>query len=154
MLTRRSFLHRAGVLGVAVIAGPRMARAEARTLTFCYDQPKGKAYGFFAETFSKKLGELSKGTLAVRQFPSAALGQEPEMAQKIRAGDIDFALNATANTSTVVPQAGVFSLHYIFRDEDHLAKSMGDRAINDTFKKMIAENTTGAPSLRPTTLAF
>ena len=56
---------------------------------------------------------MSKGTLAIRQFPSAALGQEPEMAQKIRAGDIDLALNATANTSTVVPQGGVFSLHYI-----------------------------------------
>ncbi len=155
MLTRRSFLHRAGALGVAVIARPRPARAaEARTFTFGYDQPKDTAYGFFAETFSKKLGELSKGTLPVRQFPSAALGQEPEMAQKIRAGDIDFALNATANTSTVVPQAGVFSLHYIFRDEEHLAKSMGDRGINETFKKMIAENTTGARSLGLMTLGF
>jgi len=154
MLTRRSFLHRAGALGVAVIAGPRLARAEARTFTFGYDQPKDTAYGFFAETFSKKLGELSKGALAVRQFPSAALGQEPEMAQKIRAGDIDFALNATANTSTVVPQAGVFSLHYIFRDEDHLAKSMSDQGINETFKKMIVENTTGARSLGLMTLGF
>jgi TRAP-type transport system periplasmic protein len=155
MLTRRSFLHRAAALGVTLTAGPRLARsAEARTFTFGYDQPKDTAYGFFAETFSKKLGELSKGALVVRQFPSAALGQEPEMAQKIRAGDIDFALNATANTSTVVPQAGVFSLHYIFRDEDHLAKSMADRGINDTFKKMVVENTTGARSLGLMTLGF
>ena len=28
MLTRRSFLHRAGALGVAVIARPRLARAQ------------------------------------------------------------------------------------------------------------------------------
>src|SRR5262249_34683636 len=155
MVTRRSFLRRAGTLGLALTAPPRSARAAApRTFTFGSDQPRATAYGFFAETFSKKLAEVSKGTLAVRQFPSAALGQEPEMAQKIRAGDIDFALNATANTSTVVPQAGVFSLHYIFRDEQHLAHAMSDPGINDTFKKMIAENTTGARSLGLMTLGF
>jgi TRAP-type transport system periplasmic protein len=154
MLTRRSFLRRAGTLGVALTALPRRARAEARAFTFGHDQPKDTAYGFFAETFGQKLGELSKGTLAIRHFPSAALGQEPEMAQKVRAGDIDFALNSTANTATVVPQAGVFSLHFIFRDADHLAKSVNDRSINDTFKKMIAENTTGARSLGLMTLGF
>ena len=82
MLTRRSFLRRSAVLGLGLTALPRRAAAaDPRGFTFGYDQPKDTAYGFFAETFSKKLGELSKGTLAVRQFPSAALGQEPEMAQ-------------------------------------------------------------------------
>ncbi len=154
MVTRRSFVRSIAALGVGVAIRPRRAMADTRSFTFGYDQPRDTAYGFFAETFGKKLGELSKGTMSVRQFPSAALGQEPEMAQKIRAGDIDFALNATANTSTVVPQAGVFSLHYIFRDEAHLARSMNDRAINDTFKKMIVENTTGARSLGLMTLGF
>jgi TRAP-type transport system periplasmic protein len=155
MLTRRSFLHRSAALGFGLAMLPRRAAAaDPRTFTFGYDQPRDTAYGFFAETFSKKLAELSKGALAVRQFPSAALGQEPEMAQKIRAGDIDFALNATANTSTVVPQAGVFSLHYIFRDAGHLERAMADKTINDTFKKMILENTTGARSLGLMTLGF
>src|SRR5262249_19151758 len=141
-------------LGLGAAAWPRRTMADTRSFTFGYDQPRDTAYGFFAETFSKRLAESSKGALSVRQFPSAALGQEPEMAQKIRAGDIDFALNATANTSTVVPQAGVFSLHYIFSDEAHLARAMNDRTINDTFKKMIAENTTGARSLGLMTLGF
>jgi tripartite ATP-independent transporter DctP family solute receptor len=155
MLTRRSFLRRAGALGFALTARPRPARAaDVRTFTFGYDQPRDTAYGFFADMFSKRLAEVSRGTLAIRQFPSAALGQEPEMAQKIRAGDIDFALNATANTSTVVPQAGVFSLHYIFRDQEHLARAMNDRDVNETFKKMIVENTTGARSLGLLTLGF
>jgi len=154
MVTRRSFVRNAAALGLGIAVMPRRAAAETRTFTFGYDQPRDTAYGFFADTFSNKLAELSKGTLSVRQFPSAALGQEPEMAQKIRAGDIDFALNATANTSTVVPQAGVFSLHYIFRDEAHLASAMNDRGVNDTFKKMIVDNTTGARSLGLITLGF
>jgi TRAP-type transport system periplasmic protein len=91
MLSRRSFLRRSGLLAAGAVLAPRPARADARSFTFGYDQPKDTAYGFCAETFSAKLAELSRGALTVRQFPSAALGQEPEMAQKVRAGDIDFA---------------------------------------------------------------
>ena len=158
MVTRRSFLRRAAALGVGAAAAslPRAAAhaQETRTFTFGYDQPRETAYSFLADAFEKKLGELSGGKLKVRQFPSAALGQEPEMAQKVRAGDLDFAINATANTSTIVPQAGVFSLHFIFRDDAHLEKCVGDKAINDAFKQMIAENATGARSLGLMTQGF
>jgi TRAP-type transport system periplasmic protein len=157
MITRRSFLLGSGAVGLAA-AGPWTARsargAEARTFTFGYDQPRDTAYGFTGDTFGKKLEDLSGGALKIKQFPSAALGQEPEMAQKVRAGDIDFAINSTANTSTVVPQSGVFSLHYIFRDEAHLEKAVNDRALSDAFRKMIADNTTGARSLGTMTLGF
>jgi tripartite ATP-independent transporter DctP family solute receptor len=156
MLTRRSFLARTTTLAAGAAAGtPRRARAqESKTFTFGYDQPRDTAYSNLADFFEKKLLELSGGSLKIRQFPSAALGQEPEMAQKVRSGDIDFAINATANTATVVPQSGVFSLHFIFRDEAHLEKAMADRAINDAFRQMIAENTTGARSLGLFTQGF
>lgn len=146
-VTRQSFLVGAAVVGVGAVAACKKGAQESRTFSFGYDQPRETAYSFMADTFEKKLGELSGGTLKVTQFPSGALGQEPEMAQKVRAGDIDFALNTTANTSTIVPQSGVLSLHYMFRDEAHLEKALNDKAINDAFKKMIAENTTGAKSL-------
>jgi TRAP-type transport system periplasmic protein len=155
MLTRRSFLARTAALGAGAAAwSPRRAQAQERTFTFGYDQPRDTAYSFMADTFERKLGEVSGGKLKIRQFPGAALGSEPEMAQKVRAGDIDFVINATANTSTVVPQSGVFSLHFIFRDEAHLEKSMNDRGINDAFKAMIAENATGARSLGLFTQGF
>jgi tripartite ATP-independent transporter DctP family solute receptor len=151
MFTRRSFLigSTAATLGTALAVKSRPARAAGavRTFTFGHDQPADTAYGFTAETLDKKLSELSGGGLRVKQFASGALGQEPEMAQKVRAGDIDFAINSTANTSATVPQSGVFSLHFIFRDEAHLEKAVNDPAINDAFKKMIAENVTGARSL-------
>ena len=75
------------------------------------------AYGIAANIFDAKLKELSGGTMSINQFPGAQLGQEPQMLQKMRAGDIDFVITSTANASTVAPQAGVFSLHFIFRDQ-------------------------------------
>ena len=86
MLTRRSFLVRSAIgTGAVAASWPRRSAAqETRTFTFAYDQPRDTAYSFMADTFEKKLGELSGGKLKIRQFPGAALGSEPEMAQKAR----------------------------------------------------------------------
>src|SRR5262249_5348709 len=149
MLTRRSFLVRSAIgTGALAASWPRRGAAQdPRTFTFAYDQPRDTAYSFMADTFEKKLGELSGGKLKIRQVPGASLGSAPEMAQKVRVGDIDFVINATANTSSVAPQSGVFSLHFIFRDDVHLERAMNDKAINDAFKAMIADNVQGARSL-------
>jgi tripartite ATP-independent transporter DctP family solute receptor len=64
--------------------------------------------------------------------------------QKLRSGDIDFAITSTANASTVAPQAGVLSLHFIFRDEEHLKKVLASKDITEAFRKMIAESVQGA----------
>ncbi len=141
------------VLGLAIIAGPNDAAAQ-RKLTFGYDQPKSTGYGFAGDLFEKRLGELSGGKLKVDQFPGAQLGQEPVMLQKLRSGDIDFIITSTANASTVAPQAGVFSLHFIFRDEAHLAKAIADPGVVTAFKTMIAESVQGAHALALITLGF
>ncbi len=157
MLTRRSFLIRSVALGFGTAVMGRVkpvCAAEGRTFTFAHDNPADTAYGFCAELFGKKLSELSGGTMRVRHFPNAALGQEPELAQKVRQGDIDFALNSTANAAAAVPQSGVFSLHFIFQDEAHLAKAVSDPTVNATFKKMITDNVTGAFSLGLFSLGF
>ena len=69
------------------------------------------------------------------------------MLQKMRAGDIDFVITSTANASTVAPQAGVFSLHFIFRDQAHLAKALADPAIAAAFRAMVKEQVQGAQVL-------
>jgi len=82
--------------------------------------------------------------MSINQFPGAQLGQEPVMLQKLRAGDIDFVITSTANASTVAPQAGVLSLHYIFRDEEHLKKVIANKEVVDAFRTMVADSVQGA----------
>lgn len=154
-LSRRAFMRTTAAVGIGAtgLAAPAIAEGN-RVFTFAHDEPHDTGYGFMADTFNAKLKELSGGKFSIHEFPGAQLGQEPEMAQKVRSGDIDFVINSTANTSTVVPQAGVFSLHFIFRDEAHLAKSVLDPEVNALFLQMIATNTTGAKSLGLFTLGF
>jgi len=54
----------------------------------------------------------------------------------------------------VAPEAGVLSLHYIFKDENHMVKSMSDPKINELFAKMVADKTQGALSLGLFTSGF
>ena len=120
------------------------AHAQVRKFTFGYDQPHSTAYGVAGDLFNTKLMELSKGTMGIDQFPGAQLGQEPVMLQKIRTGDIDFIITSTANAASVAPQAGVFSLHYLFRDKDHLAKTLADPEVSKEFRSMISDSVQGA----------
>ncbi|MFL4987384.1 MAG: TRAP transporter substrate-binding protein [Microvirga sp.] len=135
----------AGVLLAAGAAGD--ALAQQKKFSFAYDQPRTTAYGIAADIFNAKLMELSGGKMGIDQFPLAQLGQEPVMLQKLRSGDIDFVITSTANASTLAPQAGVFSLHFIFRDQDHLAKTLADQQVSQAFREMIKESVQGAQVL-------
>ena len=144
----------AAALAVTLLtAGANDASAQ-RKFTFAYDQPRTTAYGIAADIFDAKLKELSGGKLSIDQFPGAQLGQEPVMLQKLRSGDIDFVITSTANASTVAPQAGVFSLHFIFRDEKHLANVLADKQVSVAFRDMIKESVQGAQVLGLLTMGF
>ena len=43
--------------------------------------------------------------MIIDQFPGAQLGQEPQVLQKLRTGDVDFAISATANAATLSPES-------------------------------------------------
>jgi len=130
------------------------AAAAQKKFTFGYDQPHSTAYGVAADIFDAKLQELSGGKLGINQFPGAQLGQEPVMLQKLRAGDIDFIITATANAASVAPEAGVFSLHFIFRDEDHLKKVIANKQVVDAFRSMIKDSVQGAHVMALMTMGF
>ena len=60
--------------------------------------------------------------MLVDQYPGAQLGQEPQLLQLVKSGDIEFAIVSSANTATISPQAGVMSLHFLFRNADHVSR--------------------------------
>jgi tripartite ATP-independent transporter DctP family solute receptor len=143
-------------LAVAIAAMPSLAAAgaETRHFSFAYDQPKTTAYGIAGDTFANKLAELSKGTMVIDQFPGAQLGQEPQVLQKLRTGDVDFSITSTANSATLQPEAGVFSIHFVFRSEAHLTKALADPGVSGAFKDMINSKVQGARTLALATMGF
>jgi TRAP-type C4-dicarboxylate transport system substrate-binding protein len=129
---------RAAAIAVAmgVLAGMAARADQMRHFSFAYDQPHSTGYGVAADLFNSKLMESSHGSMAIDQFPGAQLGQEPQMLQKIRTGDIDFMISSTANAATVAPESGVLSIHYLFHSEDQLIKAIGDPRLVAAVREM------------------
>jgi tripartite ATP-independent transporter DctP family solute receptor len=81
--------------------------------------------------------------MAVDQYPGAQLGQEPQLLQLVKSGDLDFAIVSSANTATISPQAGVMSLHFLFRGPDHMVKALADPKVYEAIRDMIDQTTQG-----------
>src|SRR5215471_10447134 len=138
--------------GLSLLAAA--AQAQPKHYKFAYDQPTSTGYGIAGNIFADKLKELSIGTMLIDQYPGAQLGQEPQVLQLIKAGDIEFCLSASANAATLSPQAGVMSLHFLFRDENHLKKAIASPEVSKAFRTMIDETVQGAHVLGLLTLGF
>ena len=116
-------MHNPGKILGAVIAAAAMVLAasasaqEVKHYRFAYDQPKTTGYGILGDIFSDKLKALSKGTMLIEQYPGAQLGQEPQVLQLVKSGDVEFCISSSANAATLSPQAGVMSMHFLFRSE-------------------------------------
>jgi tripartite ATP-independent transporter DctP family solute receptor len=127
----------------AITFAASVGAQEAKHYRFAYDQPRNTGYSVAGDLFADKLKELSKGTMLIDQYPGAQLGQEPQLLQLVKAGDIDFAIISSANTATISPQAGVMSLHFLFRDEGHVIKALADPKVFEAIKTMIDETAQG-----------
>lgn len=151
-LARRVALLACTVSALALIAGN--ASAQAKHYKLAYDQPVGTGYHVGGLIFAEKLKELSKGQMIIDQYPGAQLGQEPQVLQLVKAGDIEFCFSASANAATLSPQAGVMSLHFLFRNEDHLKKAIASPEVAKSVRTMIDETVQGAHVLTLLTLGF
>ena len=141
MHLQKMMLCAALAASAALFAGA--AGAQEKHYRFAYDQPRNTGYSIAGDLFSDKLKELSKGAMIIDQYPGAQLGQEPQVLQLVKAGDIDFAIISSANTATISPQAGVMSLHFLFRDDDHVIKGLADPRVFEAIRNMIDETTQG-----------
>jgi TRAP-type transport system periplasmic protein len=151
---RRTLPGALTALAFGLFAAFGASAADVKHYSFGYDQPHTTGYGIVGDTFADKLSALSGGTMLIDQFPGAQLGQEPQMLQKIRSGDIDFMISSTANAATVSPESGVMSMHFLFRDEKHLIKSLGDPRIVAAMRKMFDDTVTGGHVLALATLGL
>lgn len=125
---------RAAGFGIAAIlaisAGSSSAWAQAKELSMGNVNPPKHGTSVASQHFIDKLAETSGGKIKVAHHHSGALGGEREVAQQIQLGAVDFGPITTAPLSTLIPEMSVFQLPYIFRDYQHLFKTLdGDDTV-------------------------
>ena len=142
-LAGRSNPIQAWMAAVAATLSLAAGAQDAKHFRFAHDQQLNSGYSVAYDIFSAKLRDLSGGKMLVDQYPGAQLGQEPQLLQLVKSGDLDFAIVSSANTATISPQAGVMSLHFLFRSPAHVIKSLGDPRVFEAIRDMIDQTTQG-----------
>jgi tripartite ATP-independent transporter DctP family solute receptor len=144
----------AAVASVSILFAASAGAQEVKHYRFAHDQQLNSGYSIAYDIFSARLKELSNSTMLIDQYPGAQLGQESQILQLVRSGDIDFAIVSSANTSTISPQAGVMSLHFLFRNADHDIKALADPKVFEAIRDMIDDTVQGIHAIALGTQGF
>jgi tripartite ATP-independent transporter DctP family solute receptor len=76
------------------------------------------------EYMAKRLAELSGGSVELQVFGGAQLGTEPETIEQLQRGALAMVKTSAAAMEGFVPDMAVYSMPYLFRDDDHYWKAL------------------------------
>jgi tripartite ATP-independent transporter DctP family solute receptor len=75
--------------------------------------------GYTAEFFASRVKELTNGEITVQVYHSRQLGDARDNVENVRNGTIAFTTLSVSNLSQVLPVLDVWSLPFIFKNDDH-----------------------------------
>lgn len=138
MLPRRNILA-AGVGLAAGLAAPAIRRAAAKgqNLRIGYILPQQSQLGAGATAFADEVAKRTGGRITVQQFPDSSLGGDVELLKGVQLGSIDLAFATGMGLPSVLPEAGVLNIPFLFNSIEH-AHAVMDGPIGNSFGKLFA----------------
>lgn len=113
------------------------ASAEAITLRFGHVGAPGSLFEASADAFAACANEKLAGQVVVQTFGSSQLGKDRELLQKLKLGQVAFALPSSV-MSSVADAFGVFEMPYIVQDRAHMKRIQA--ALGDRFEQAARDN--------------
>ena len=98
------------------------AFAQQKTYRIGYLLSTNSQLGAGASAFADEVAKRTGGRIRIEQYPNSTLGGEVEMLDGLKLGSVDFALISGAALPNILPDVGVFSIPFLFRDADHAHK--------------------------------
>ena len=113
------------------------------TLKFGHVEATSHAFQQTSEYFANEVNKKTKGRVKVSVFPNGQLGNEMAMLDSLRVGAIDFAIITTPNLTGHVPEIGILSVPYMYKNADHIYKVATDKVLFDKYNKLIQDKKLG-----------
>jgi tripartite ATP-independent transporter DctP family solute receptor len=115
----------------------------AQTIKAADVHPQGYPNVVAVQHMGEKLEKATDGRLEIKTFPGGVLGDEKQMIEQAQIGAIDLIRVSMAPVAAILPEIEVFTLPYIFRDEDHMHKVLDSQVGQE-----IGNNITNDPKSR------
>lgn len=107
------------------LACPWVARGATRLrLKLATSAGLTNAVGIRATEAIKRIQQESNGDIAITMFANAQLGTDPDVLNQLRAGAVDLFSVSSIVVSTLVPQASISGLGFVFESYDQVWRAM------------------------------
>ena len=116
-MMRKTFV--AALLGSMLSLGATTASAEKLVLKFGHVGNPGSLFEASVNEFVKNANARLGDRAEVQAFGSSQLGKDKELLQKLKLGQVSFALPSSV-MSSVADEFGVFEMPYIIKSRDHM----------------------------------
>lgn len=112
----------------------RASNGESHNLILAHNLGEDHPVHLSLEYFVKQVEEKSDGSVTIEIFANGTLGEEREVLEKIQYGGVDITKVSAAALENFAKEYTVFSLPYIFEDENHFFESMEADAVKELYK--------------------
>ena len=116
-MIRRTFIAACASAALAATAGA--AFAAPKEVKLGYALAVNSHYGAAAKAWVDSVEKATAGAIAVKQFPSSALGGERELIEGLQLGTVEAAIVSTGALSNFVSDVGIVDIPFLFRDTAH-----------------------------------
>jgi len=114
-------------------AGEKEKTYQMRTVTVLANtDPVGIAMARLCELVE----ERSKGRIKTTANYGSELGRQREQCEMVASGSLEMVTSGTSGTGRYVPQLAVFAFPYVFKDDDHVVRSLNAR--EDEVSRLLA----------------
>ncbi|MFP4462791.1 MAG: TRAP transporter substrate-binding protein DctP [Guyparkeria sp.] len=90
---------------------------------FALEETEGGVQWAYAEKF-KELVEERHDDVEVKIYPYGTLGSSQDITQQIQNNTVQFAFASAGHVGSTIPEAQVFSLHFLFSQDDEVNRSI------------------------------
>ncbi|KGJ03213.1 tripartite ATP-independent transporter solute receptor, DctP family [Paracoccus halophilus] len=127
-----------GLLATAALATAAAAQECEVTLRSSDTHPDGYPTVEGVRAMAAEVKEKTEGRICIEVFPASQLGEEKDAIEQTQFGVIDMVRASFGTFNDIVPETQLFSLPYLFRNQDHMYKVM-DGPIGDELAAGFAE---------------
>lgn len=106
------------------------------TLRLGHEMPEDHPYQYGAVRFAELVAQKTDNKVKIEVFPNGTLGTQAQLVEGVSMGTIDLAEAVTIILEKYAPRLGVFTLPYMFRDWEHVYKTV-DGPMGDRFSEMV-----------------
>ncbi len=100
---------------------------------FALEEIQGSVQDAYAQRFKELVEARTNGRIHVSVYPYGTLGTSAQLTEQVRSGAVQFAFASPGHLGAVIPEVQVFSLHFLFSDDERVNQSIlaGDAPLRD-----------------------